>query len=155
MLHGAFALGPTKRHTRADDEQASAFLTLIRHGWGYPNSAFMQAFSSLYLPDATVEQVKWFADLQRMTTSPENAIRIREAVNAIDIVELLPKIRAPTLVTHNRRDNVVPFTHGRMIASSIPGARFVELDSGNHPIIPGHPSWNRFMTEVEAFLAGP
>jgi len=155
VLHGAFALGPTKRHTQADDEQASAFLTLIRHGWGYPNSAFMQAFSSLYLPDATLAQVRWFADLQRTTTSPENAIRIRQAVNEIDIVDLLPKIRAPTLVTHNRSDNVVPFAHGRMIASSIPGARFVELDSGNHPIIPDNPTWERFMTEVEDFLAAP
>jgi pimeloyl-ACP methyl ester carboxylesterase/DNA-binding winged helix-turn-helix (wHTH) protein len=155
VVHGAFALGQKKRQTTPDDEQAEAFLTLIRQGWGYPNSAFMQAFSSLYLPDATPQQVKWFADLQRMTVSPENAIRIRKACDEIDIVDLLPKVRAPTLVTHNRRDNVVPFAHGRMVASSIPGARFVELDSSNHPVLPGNPTWERFMTEMELFLRAP
>jgi pimeloyl-ACP methyl ester carboxylesterase len=155
IVHGAFALGRNKRQSAAEDEKALAFLTLIRHGWGYPNSAFMQAFSSLYLPDATSEQVKWFADLQRMTVSPENAIRIRKACDQIDIVDLLPKVKTPTLVTHNRGDNVVPFQQGRLIASSIPGARFIELDSGNHPILPGTPGWARFMTEVELFLATP
>jgi pimeloyl-ACP methyl ester carboxylesterase/DNA-binding winged helix-turn-helix (wHTH) protein len=155
VLHGGFALGQTRRQTVADDDQAAAFLALIRHGWGYPNSVFMQAFSSLYLPDATPEQVKWFADLQRVTVSPDNAIRIRKACNEIDIVDLLPKIKAPTLVTHSRNDNVVPFAHGRMIASTIPGARFVELDSSNHPILPGNPTWDRFMAEIELFLAAP
>ena len=101
----------------------------------------MQAFSSLYLPDATSEQIKWFSDLQRVTTSPENAIRIRNACDEIDVVDLLPKVQAPTLVTHSRNDNVVPFDQGRMIASSIPGARFVGLESSNHAILPGEPAW--------------
>jgi hypothetical protein len=39
----------------------------------------MKAFTSLYLPDGTAEQVSWFADLQRRTTSPENAVRIRQS----------------------------------------------------------------------------
>jgi pimeloyl-ACP methyl ester carboxylesterase/DNA-binding winged helix-turn-helix (wHTH) protein len=155
IVHGAFALGRNKRRSVAEDEQALAFLTLIRHGWGYPNSAFMQAFSSLYLPDATSEQVKWFADLQRMTASPENAMRIRQACDQIDLVDMLPKVKVPTLVTHNRGDNVVPFQQARLIASSIPGARFIELDSRNHPILPGTPGWARFMSEAELFLAAP
>jgi len=155
VLHGAYALGRTKRQTAVDDEQAAAYLTLIRHGWGYPNSAFMQAFSSLYLPDGTSEQIKWFSELQRVTTSPENAIRIRNACDEIDVLELLPKVQAPTLVTHSRNDNVVPFDQGRMIASSIPGARFVGLESSNHAILPGEPAWDRFMTEMELFLSAP
>ena len=155
VIHGAFGLGQTARKTQADDDQATAFLTLIRQGWGYPQSAFLQAFSSLYLPDATPEQVGWFTDLQRATVSPENAVRIRQACNEIDILDLLHKIEAPTLVTHCRGDNVVPFSHGRMIASSIPGARFVELDSANHLVLPFTPVWNRFMAEVESFLSTP
>jgi pimeloyl-ACP methyl ester carboxylesterase len=131
VLHGAYALGRTKRNTTEDEEQAAAYLTLIRHGWGYPHSAFMQAFSSLYLPDGTSEQIKWFSELQRVTTSPENAIRIRKACDEIDIVELLAKVRAPTLVTHSRNDNVVPFDHGRKIASAISGARFLGYCPGS------------------------
>jgi DNA-binding winged helix-turn-helix (wHTH) protein/pimeloyl-ACP methyl ester carboxylesterase len=153
ILHGTYALGRTKREAAADHEQAAAYLTLIRHGWGYRNSAFMQAFSSLYLPNGTSEQIKWFSELQRLTTSPENAIRIRVACDEIDILDLLPKVQAQTLVMHSRDDNVVPFDHGRMIASSIPGARFVGLESNNHIILPGEPAWDKFMTEIDLFLA--
>jgi DNA-binding winged helix-turn-helix (wHTH) protein/pimeloyl-ACP methyl ester carboxylesterase len=155
VLHGAYALGRTKRNTTEDEEQAAAYLTLIRHGWGYPHSAFMQAFSSLYLPDGTSEQIKWFSELQRVTTSPENAIRIRKACDEIDIVDLLAKVRAPTLVTHSRNDNVVPFDHGRKIASAISGARFLGLQSSNHAILPGELAWPTFMTEIEQFLSAP
>jgi DNA-binding winged helix-turn-helix (wHTH) protein/pimeloyl-ACP methyl ester carboxylesterase len=153
ILHGGYALGRNKRQTAADQEQAAAYLTLIRHGWGYRNSAFMQAFSSLYLPSGTPEQVKWFSDLQRATASAENAIRIRSACDEIDVVGLLPKVRAPTLVMHSRHDSVVPFDHGRMIASAIAGARFVELDSNNHVVLPQEPAWERFIAEIEQFLA--
>ncbi|HSO93490.1 MAG TPA: alpha/beta fold hydrolase [Candidatus Dormibacteraeota bacterium] len=153
ILHGTYALGRTKRETVTDDEQAEAYLTLIRHGWGYPNSAFMQAFSSLYIPDGTSEQIKWFSELQRVTTSPENAVRIRTACDEIDVVDLLPRVQAPTLVTHCRNDNVVPFDHGRTIASSIRGARFVGLESSNHASLPGEKAWGRFMTEIELFLS--
>ncbi len=155
ILHGTYALGRTKRETTVDHEQAAAYLTLIRHGWGYRNSAFMTAFSSLYLPSGTSEQIKWFSELQRVTTSPENAIKIRTACDEIDVLDLLPKIQAPTLVTHSRDDNVVSFDHGRMIASSIPGARFVGLESDNHVILPGEPAWDKFMAEIDLFLSAP
>jgi pimeloyl-ACP methyl ester carboxylesterase len=155
VLHGAYALGRNKREKVVDLEQAEAYLTLIRHGWGYPNSAFMHAFSSLYLPGGTSDQIKWFCDLQRLTTSPENAITIRKACDDIDVLELLPKVQAPTLVLHSRNDSVVPFDHGRMIASSIPDARFVGLDSKNHIILPQEPAWETFMSEIDRFLAMP
>jgi DNA-binding winged helix-turn-helix (wHTH) protein/pimeloyl-ACP methyl ester carboxylesterase len=155
ILHGGYALGRNKRETPADREQATAYLTLIRHGWGYRNSAFMQAFSSLYLPGGTPEQVKWFSDLQRATASPENAIRIRNACDDIDVVDLLLKVRSPTLVMHSRHDSVVPFDHGRLIASSIAGARFVGLDSNNHVILPQEPAWQQFIGEIDQFLASP
>lgn len=155
VLHGAYALGRNKRETAADSEQAEAYLTLIRQGWGYPRSAFMRAFSSLYLPDGTLDQIKWFSDLQRVTTSPENAIKIRKACDDIDVLDLLPQVRAQTLVLHSRNESVVPFDHGRMVASRIPGARFVGLDSTNHIILPQEPAWNTFMAEINEFLSKP
>ena len=155
ILHGAYALGRNKRETATDADQAAAYLTLIRHGWGNPNSAFMQAFSSLYLPDSTREQMKWFSDLQRVTTSPENAIKIRKACDDIDVMNLLPQVRARTLVLHSRNESVVPFEHGRMVASHIPDARLVGLDSTNHIILPQEPAWKIFVTEIDRFLSEP
>jgi pimeloyl-ACP methyl ester carboxylesterase len=155
VLHGAYALGRAKRETAADREQAAAYLTLIRHGWGDRNSAFMQAFSTLYIPRGTAEQIRWFSELQRLTTSPENAVRIRRACDEVDVMDLVAQIKVPTLVTHSRNDNVAPFDHGRLIASSIPGARFVALDSDNHLPLQGEPAWDKLMREMELFLTPP
>jgi pimeloyl-ACP methyl ester carboxylesterase len=70
----------------------------------------------------------------------------------IDVVELLPKISAPTLVLHSRGDARVPFEEGRSLAQSIPGARFVGLDSDNHLILSHEPAWRRYADEICAFL---
>jgi DNA-binding SARP family transcriptional activator len=45
----------------------AALMTLMRTGWGQDNAAFRRMFSSLFVPDATSEQMDWFMVLQRMT----------------------------------------------------------------------------------------
>jgi pimeloyl-ACP methyl ester carboxylesterase len=153
ILFGAFAQGRNKRGSEAEKEMAQAFVSMLRHGWGDEHSAFMQAFASVFIPNGSPEQIKWFADLQRMTTSADNAVRIRKACDDIDITALLPKLRIPTLVLHCRHDNVVPFDQGRLLASSIPDARFVTLDSDNHVVLSGEPAWPKLLGEIKAFLA--
>ncbi|HEX9646466.1 MAG TPA: alpha/beta fold hydrolase, partial [Alphaproteobacteria bacterium] len=89
VLYGGFARGRRKRGSQADIDQAEAMITLIRHSWGQDNPAIRQLFATLFLPDGTPAQVDWFNDLQRITTSPENAARIRTATNDIDVTALL------------------------------------------------------------------
>ena len=113
----------------------------------------MRAFCSLFLPNGTPEQNKWFADLQRMTTTAENGARIRIACHEIEVASLLPTIRVPTLVLHARHDNVVPLEQGRLLAASIPNARLVTLESDNHVLLAGEPAWEKFFEKVEDFLA--
>ena len=96
--------------------------------------------------------MEWFNELQRRTTTPENAVRMREVQNAIDVEELAPRVTAPTLVLHARDDGVVPFEEGRRMAAMIPTARFVALDGRNHLILENEPAWPRFLEEVRAFL---
>ena len=96
--------------------------------------------------------MQWFNDLQRITTSPENAARIRQAVEDVDVTDLLPQVRVPTLVLHCRNDAAVPFDEGRFIAAGIPGARLVALEGRNHLILESEPAWGRFLEEVETFL---
>jgi pimeloyl-ACP methyl ester carboxylesterase len=131
---------------------ARAFLAILRHGWGDERSAFMKAFSSVFFPNGSPQQIKWLVDLQRITTSPENAARIRNACDEIDVVDLLPKVQAPTLVIHCRHDNVAPVEQGRLLARSIPHAKFVTLDSDNHVVLAGEPAWPRLVGEIDAFL---
>lgn len=152
VLLGAYAQGRKRRGSDSETEKAETFLAMLRHGWGDQNSAFMRAFASMFIPSGTPEQIKWVADLQRVTTSAENALRIRNACDDIDVLALLPQVRVPTLVLHCRNDGVVPLEQGRLIAASIPNARFVTLESDNHVLLAGEPAWPRFLAEIEAFL---
>ena len=153
VLYGGYARGSRKRGSQVEIEQAEAMNTLIRHGWGQDNPAFRQMFTSAFVPDATPQQMEWFNELQRISTSPENAVRNRNANNDVDVTSLLGRIAAPTLVLHCRDDGVVPFAEGRRMAAMIPEARFVSLEGRNHLILDNEPAWPRFLEEVQKFLS--
>ena len=103
---------------------------------------------------ATKEQLDSFNELQRRSASPEGAARTVEAWGDMDVRALLPKVTTPTLVMHARDDAVALFAAGKELADGIPGARFVALDSRNHPIMEGDPASERFFEEIELFLKG-
>ncbi len=151
ILYGGYVCG---RRRRGPEQlaQSDAMLTLMRHGWGQENPAFRQIFTSMFLPGGTSEQIDWFNDLQRMTTSPENAVRLRKAMDEIDISDLLPQVKVPTLVMHRRDDAMVPFEQGRQLAAGIKGARLVALEGRNHVILDSDPDWRRFFEEIDSFL---
>jgi len=154
ILYGAYAQGRNRRGSSEDAATAEVVLAMMQQGWGHADSAFMRAFSSLYLPNASREQVISFADMQRLSTSGEIATRLRIACDNIDIVDLLPKIKVPTLVVHARHDQVAPLEQGRLLAAQIPGAKFVTVDSENHVPVPTDPVWEKLMSEIEVFAAG-
>ena len=153
VLHGGFALGRNKRASAKEAELERAWVAIMREGWGDDNSALLRIFSSGWLPGASAEQIRWYANLLRLSTSVETAVKNRGAVADIDVVDLLPKVSVPTHVLHCRHDTTAPFDEGRRIATSIPNAKFVTLDSENHTPIPGEPAWPKFIGEIEAFLS--
>jgi pimeloyl-ACP methyl ester carboxylesterase len=152
VLYGGFARGRQKRESELDSAHSEALLTLMRQGWGQENPVFRQIFTSLFIPGGTEEQTKWYNDLQRLTTSPENAVRLRQVVDQIDVTDLLPQVKATTLVLHCRSDALQPFDEGRRIAAGIPGARFIALEGSNHVPLKGDPAWSRLVEEMENFL---
>jgi pimeloyl-ACP methyl ester carboxylesterase/DNA-binding winged helix-turn-helix (wHTH) protein len=152
VLAGSFARGRQKRGSVQDAATAEAMVTLMRQGWGQENPAFRQMFTSLFIPGGTPEQTQWWNDLQRITTSPENAVRLRKVVDQIDVTHLLPRVTVPTLVLHCRDDAVQPFDEGRRVAAGIPGARFVALEGRNHAPLKGEPAWDRLLQEVRDFI---
>lgn len=95
----------------------------------------------------------WFNQLQRITTSPDNAARLMEALGHIDVATRLPLVTQPTLVMHSRNDGRVPYVNGRELAVGIPGARFVTLESQNHLLLEQEPAWPKFLAELRSFLA--
>ncbi len=153
VLHGGYARGWRRRGTPESIAQREAMITLVRTGWGQGNPAFRQVFTSLFAPSATPEQVEWLNELQRVTTSPDNAARILEAFGHLDVSARLPQVTQPTLVLHARDDARIPHLEGRELAAGIPHARFVTLEGGNHLLLEHDPQSRRFLEEVEAFLA--
>jgi pimeloyl-ACP methyl ester carboxylesterase/DNA-binding CsgD family transcriptional regulator len=153
ILYGGFARGRLKRGSPEQVEEAETELRLIRLGWGRENPAFRQAFTTGFIPDGTPEQLRWFNELQRVSTSPGHAARIVQAASTIDVSDLLPRIAVPTLVLHSRDDARVPFDEGRRLASAIPNARFVPLEGRNHILLESEPAWPRFLAEIRGFLS--
>jgi DNA-binding winged helix-turn-helix (wHTH) protein/pimeloyl-ACP methyl ester carboxylesterase len=152
ILVGSFARGRNKRGSANDEEIAKMLLATLRRGFGEENAPLLRFFITLIFPSATNEQIRWYANLLRQSSSVENAIRSRIAVNDLDVVELLPKVRTPTLVLHSCRDTSVPFEGARHIAASIAHARFVSLESENNVPLPGEPAWSTMLGAIEAFL---
>ena len=153
VLYGSYAQGRLRRQLSEDEAaQHQALMTLARIGWGQENPAFRQVFSNLFMPEATVEQLRWLDELQRKSTSAENAVRFYEVFGNIDVLDLLPKLSVPTLVLHGREDARVPLEAGRNLAAAIPDARFVLLESKNHILLESEPAWPRFVQAVFGFL---
>ena len=152
VLCGGFAKGWRKRGTATEVARAEASITLIREGWGQDNPATRQMFTSLIVPDATHEEMRWFNELERVSASADTAIRLLHVIGDIDVTDLLPRVAVPTLVLHSRGDARVSFEHGLTLARSIPQARFVALESKNHLILSHEPAWDRFIEEVCGFL---
>jgi DNA-binding winged helix-turn-helix (wHTH) protein/pimeloyl-ACP methyl ester carboxylesterase len=155
VLYGGFARGFELRHSPAAMERIDAMITLMRLGWGKNNPAFRQLFTTIFMPDALPEHMAWFNELQCVSTSPENAVQFMEAFKKVNAVDLLPKVKCPTLVVHCDRDSVTPISESRMMASRISGARFVSLPSKNHILIESEPAWPRFVKELTDFMGWP
>jgi pimeloyl-ACP methyl ester carboxylesterase/DNA-binding CsgD family transcriptional regulator len=152
VLYGGYARGYYRRGNADAEREYRAIIEAIRVGWGKENPAFRQLFTSRFIPEGTAEQVAWFNELCRKTTSGEMAARLMEARAALDVVDLLGQVRAATLVIHVRDDGVVPIAEGRLMASAIPDAQFLELPGKNHVLLEDEPAWPRFQDAVLEFL---
>jgi pimeloyl-ACP methyl ester carboxylesterase len=153
ILVGGYAAG--WRRTASPEEQArrEAVMTLTEVGWGTDNPAYRHIFSQTFMPEASAEDLAWFDEFQRQTTSPRNAARFQDAFGYIDVRQRLADVRAPTIVLHSKYDQRIPLDQGRAVASGIPGARFVPLESRNHVLLEYEPAWRVCLETVGEFLA--
>jgi len=144
VLYGGYVRGWFRRGDPDRSRAYQAIVDLARSGWGKDGHAFRQVFVSRYLPGATAEQMDWFNELCRKTTSAENAAKLMEARARMDVADVLKTVRTRTLIAHARDDQVVPIEEARLIASGVAGAEFLELDAKNHILLEGEPAWKRF-----------
>jgi pimeloyl-ACP methyl ester carboxylesterase/DNA-binding winged helix-turn-helix (wHTH) protein len=152
VLFGAYARGWHLRGNEQEIQARTALIQLLRLGWGRNNPAFRQIFTTRFMPDAGPEQMEWFNDLQRISSSPENAARLLEEFGRVDVRSLLPDVKVPTIVFHSDGDGAIPFDEGRRFAADIVGARFVPLPSRNHLVLAHEPAWQILLRELGEFL---
>jgi pimeloyl-ACP methyl ester carboxylesterase/DNA-binding CsgD family transcriptional regulator len=137
----------------AERELNQTYLQMIKVGYARPDSVFRRVFTSLMIPSADEEQMRWIDDLQRVASTAENTFLMRQELATIDVRRLVPLIEAPALVLHSRGDRNTDFSKGRHLATQIPNTRLVTLESDNHIVLSHEPAWQVFVSEVEAFLA--
>ena len=100
-------------------------------------------------PQVTPAQAAEFNELLRLSAKPDHAARMVMATGRADVSALLPRVACPTLIFHCRGAPLMPVEEARFIASSVPNARFVSLDSDNYIPIKDEPAFTRLIEEFQ------
>ena len=132
----------------APNPAQAAELEHIERNWGR-GAMYLELFAPSLVGDKRFED--WFAKLGRLSVSPGAAVALVRMLHEMDVRDILPAIRVPTLVLHKRDDRVVPIAEGRDIAERVPGAKFVELPGADHWPWIGH---EEAVEEIQEFLTG-
>jgi len=88
----------------------------------------------------------------RLSASPGAAAALSRMNAEIDVRDVLPAIRVPTLILHRTGDLDANVEEGRYIAARIPGAKFLELPGPDH--LPWVGDQAEVVDEIEEFLTG-
>ncbi len=153
IFYGSYAGVDSVRTSKQDRLLDETFTNLIRVGWEQPTPEFRRVFTYQMIPGATEEQMGWLDELQRRAVSAEVAVEARRQRGRANAAHLLGALDVPTLVLASLGDRMNPFIYSRYLASEIPGARLVALESENHIVLEDELAWPVFLREVTDFLA--
>jgi class 3 adenylate cyclase len=131
-------------------EDRAKWTELSVAAWGEVDGPGLPVLAPSMADDPALAE--WFARLQRLAASPGEARLLLNAAVDLDVRDLLPQIRVPTLVMHRSRDNAWDPRHSRYLAEHIPGARYVELDGADS--FPFVGDSDAIVEEIEEFLTG-
>jgi pimeloyl-ACP methyl ester carboxylesterase len=146
VLYGTYA-----KRIRSDDYPWAPTLTERRAYAEEIEREWCAADMARMFPSADQAMADWWQARARAAASPGAARALIEMNSQIDVRDVLPAIRVPTLVLHRSRDRDSRVAEGRYIADRIPGARFIELPGVDHvPWIDA----DQIIDEVEEFLTG-
>src|SRR6185436_4819303 len=120
ILAGTYARGITIAPPKLRD----ALLDLVGAHWG----AGSRAHADVLLPDAAPEQREAFTRLQRTATDAATAADVLALTYAMDVSDVLPRVRARTTVLHRRGDRAIAYASGHELAAGIPNARLITLE---------------------------
>ena len=150
IAYGSFAgeggTGPV--YPWVPDPETADWLEQLEREWGR-GALYLEDFAPSLVGDRRFEE--WYAKLERLSVSPAAAVSLVTMMLQMDVRDILPTIRVPTLVLHKRDDRCTPIAEGRYIADHVPGATFVELEGADHWPWIGH---EQAVEEIQEFLTG-
>jgi pimeloyl-ACP methyl ester carboxylesterase/DNA-binding winged helix-turn-helix (wHTH) protein len=111
-----------------DAEARERFFDEIRTNWGGPVGIEARAPSRAADPAFR----EWWSNYLRQGASPGAALTLTQMNAEIDVRNVLPHVRVPTLVLHRSGDRTLLVEEGRYVASLVPGAQFVEVPGEDH-----------------------
>lgn len=129
-------------------EEHELFLQHVKSHWGGPVGLEERAPSMAGDPRFR----EWWSTYLRMACSPSAAVALTRMNSEIDVRDILPTVRVPTLVLHRKQDVCLQVEEGRYVASLIPGACFVELPGRDH--LPFVGDQESVLKEIESFITG-
>ncbi len=127
-------------------EERDNWYDLLERGWGGVVDIGTMA------PNADPHFREWWARYLRMSASPGAALALGRMNAEIDIREVLPSIRVPTLILHRTGDLDMDVGGARYMASRIAGAKYIELPGDDH--LPFVGDQEAILDEIEEFLTG-
>lgn len=150
ILQAGFAEG---REIRTGGESDSTVM-LLEEGVKMPSGPFGIAYASVFFPSTSKEWQQRAADAFTSLAPLKNTVLYRKTINKASIVNMLPRVNAPTLVLHSTGDSVHPISQARELASRLTDARLVPIESPNHFVLPDEAGWNDHVDAILQFLRG-
>jgi len=132
------------------DEQFEAMIARVGVVWGRADAPRIESYAPSQAQNPEVW--RWWAMFTQMSASPGDAADLLRMNTQIDIRNILPAIRVPTLIVHATGDRIAPIQAGRYFAEHIPDARYLELDSVDH--WPYFGDADRVLGEIEELVTG-
>jgi pimeloyl-ACP methyl ester carboxylesterase len=152
VVYGTCAWATWTKASPTERRSLAALGELIRLSWGSDQPGFMQVYDAKFLPDGPLEIWRAFDELQRRSTSAENAYQLWRAFGDLDASEAARSLDIPTLILHSRGDQVWSFTEAEDLNALMVDSRLVALESSNHILQADEPAFITFVDEVRAFL---
>jgi class 3 adenylate cyclase len=152
---GLVMIGSYARRSRAPDyphgpepAEHEKFIESLATSW--PSDTLLDIRAPSVVGDERFS--RWWMRYLRMSASPGAAVALTRANCEIDIRHVLPSIQVPTLIVHATGDRTCEIGHGRYLAETIPGAKFVEIDSDDH--LPWLVGAEAILQSIQEFLTG-
>jgi class 3 adenylate cyclase len=134
------------------DQVWDEYLEDVGQGWG--TMAFAEQEGRFVWPDIG-DDPEWFrqyATMMRRSVSPGDALAFLKVDSEVDVRDVLPTVRTPTLVLQRVGDQALPIDYARYVAQQIAGAVLIELPGSNHGYMA--PDQDELLDEIERFIKG-